>query len=159
MPEPSDRNMAPRNRSIIGLAGRALRVLISFALAVALALIVLLVLGSLATGSDLRNGYQPDADIAPVVDLLSMVFGGASFIMFVTPTLTILPALVAVIVGEVVEVRSLLYYLVAGGLSMAALPLLSAPVDSRFDPHYLAIFATAGFAGGLAYWLLAGRKA
>ena len=142
-----------------GHIARALLVIIAFALAVVLALAVLMLLGSYSMGDELRDGYQPDDEMGMIVNLLSMLFGGASFLMVVTPTLTILPALVAVIVGEVIQVRNALYYIIAGGLSVAALPLLASPGDTSFNPHYLAIFATAGFTGGLFYWLLAGRKA
>jgi hypothetical protein len=76
---------------------------------------------------------------------------------------TVLPALALVIVGEVARIRSSLFYVIGGGLALAAIPLLarfgsfgSGPVPGNLVWQ---IFATAGFAGGLAYWLLAGRKA
>lgn len=151
--------MTEKKRTIAGLLGRSLMVIVAFTLAALLAAIVLMLLGSYSMGEELRDGYQPDGEMAGLVSLLSMVFGGASFLMFVTPTLTILPALVAVIVAEVIQVRSLLYYLIAGGLSVTALPLLASPENSIYNPHYLAIFATAGFVGGMFYWLMAGRNA
>ncbi len=151
--------MTETKRSIAGLLARALMVAIAFVLAVAVAAIVLMLLGSWTMGDELREGYSPDGEMAVLVGFLSLLFGGASFLMFVTPTLTILPALVAVIIAEVVQVRNILYYLVAGGLSVAALPLLASPEGTSFNPQYLAIFATAGFCGGLFYWLLAGRNA
>ena len=75
---------------------------------------------------------------------------------------TIIPALLLVIVGEVARIRSWLYYMIGGGVALAIIPLLV-----RIDPGTMTyslpalwhVFATAGFAGGLTYWLLAGRNA
>lgn len=151
--------MPLQNRTIFGHTLRAIGVILSFALAVLVALIVLMVLGSYSMGDELRDGYHLDDEMGMVVDAFSMLFGGASFLMVVTPTLTILPALFAVIVAEVVQIRSVLYYVIAGGLSVAALPLLASTTGASFDTQFLTIFATAGFAGGFFYWLLAGRNA
>jgi hypothetical protein len=81
----------------------------------------------------------------------------------VTPALTALPALVGVVAGEVLRLRSWMYYVLAGGASLAAVPLLAGmpAVDLPSLPasQYMTIFAAAGFAGGFVYWLLAGRTA
>ena len=135
-------------------------VLLVAALAAVVALGVLFALGSYSMGEELRDGYQPeDPELGFLVNVLSWLFGGASFFNVTAPTLTILPALGAIIIAEVAQIRSALYYLVAGGLAVVALPVLASPADTSFDLSNLAIFATAGFAGGLFYWLLAGRKA
>jgi hypothetical protein len=77
--------------------------------------------------------------------------------------LTILPALVVVIIGEVARIRSWLYYMIGGGLAVGLLPLLTragAPDMFASPPAALwQVLATAGFAGGLVYWLIAGRTA
>jgi hypothetical protein len=55
-----------------------------------------------------------------------------------------------------------LYYVLAGGLSLAAIPILAAPETAELSSlasHAMTIFAAAGFAGGLLYWLLAGARA
>lgn len=76
---------------------------------------------------------------------------------------SILPALALVIVGEVARIRSWLYYLVGGGMALASVPLLARLGDLASvtaPPATLwQVLATAGFAGGLVYWLLAGRNA
>jgi hypothetical protein len=81
----------------------------------------------------------------------------------VTPALTSLPALVAAVAGEVLKVRSWMYYVLAGGVSLAAIPLLvgarNSDVEAVASSQYMAILVTAGFAGGFVYWLLAGRNA
>ena len=154
MPEITDKKRSPAS-----LLARGLWVIISFTLAVGLALLLLVVLGGNVMGNELREGYQPEGELGTLVDILSMLFGGASFLIVLTPTLSLLPALIAVIIGEVAQLRSALYYIVAGGLAVVALPLLGSPADTSFDTQFLTIFATAGFAGGLLYWLLAGRNA
>ncbi len=76
---------------------------------------------------------------------------------------TILPALAVVIVGEVARIRSWLYYVIGGGLALAAIPLLArintAGVSTLSEATLWQVFATAGFAGGLVYWIIAGRNA
>ena len=64
----------------------------------------------------------------------------------------------------VARIRSLIYYVVGGGLALAAVPLLARYGQGGTampDPDQLVwqVFATAGFAGGFVYWLLAGRNA
>ncbi len=76
---------------------------------------------------------------------------------------SIIPAIAAVIIGEVARIRSAIYYIVAGGLALAAIPLMAnftATADQGMANIILwQVFAAAGFAGGLLYWLLAGRTA
>jgi hypothetical protein len=76
---------------------------------------------------------------------------------------TLLPALLLVIVGEVARIRSSLYYVVGGGATLAVVPLmarLGQPMTVLdLSPVVWQVLATAGFAGGFVYWLLAGRNA
>jgi hypothetical protein len=133
---------------------------VAFALAAAAALAVLFALGAVWVGDELRAA-APDN---PMVR-----HGGAStlgFVLFagtVTPALTALPALLAVVVGEILRIRSWMYYVLAGGASLAAVPLLVAPAAADLPAiatsQYMTIFAAAGFAGGFIYWLLAGARA
>lgn len=76
---------------------------------------------------------------------------------------TILPAVLVVIVGEVARIRSSIYYTVAGGAALAAIPLLAAnqtggelvlPATGVWQ-----VFAAAGFMAGWLYWMIAGRRA
>ncbi len=86
-----------------------------------------------------------------------------AFFFTVAPLLTLLPALAVAIIGEVARIRSFLYYLLAGGAAAALMPLISGPPEgvesATYSAHYFAIIATAGFAGGFVYWLIAGRNA
>jgi hypothetical protein len=76
---------------------------------------------------------------------------------------TLLPALLLVIVGEVARIRSPLYYVVGGGAALAVVPLmarLGQPLTVLdLSPVVWQVLATAGFAGGFVYWLIAGRNA
>ncbi|MBV1694715.1 MAG: hypothetical protein KGP27_09670 [Hyphomicrobiales bacterium] len=100
---------------------------------------------------------RPDAEVT---------LGGAFDLMRMARTLfsveTLLPPLLLVVVGEIGRIRSALYYVVGGGIALAAVPFLT-----RFgqgSPLAVSavvwqVFATAGFAAGYVYWLLAGRRA
>ena len=68
-----------------------------------------------------------------------------------------------VIVGEIARIRSLVYYVAGGGVALAAIPLLARSASGAPSPRpstlVWQVFATAGFAGGFVYWLIAGRNA
>ena len=76
---------------------------------------------------------------------------------------TLLPALLLVIVGEVARIRGAMYYVIGGGAALAVVPLMArlnqplAVLD--LSQVVWQVLATAGFAGGFAYWVLAGRNA
>ena len=76
--------------------------------------------------------------------------------------ISILPALAVVIVGEVAHIRSWLYYMIGGGIALASMPLLARMGQGAAEMPPAALWqvlATAGFIGGLVYWLVAGRRA
>lgn len=77
--------------------------------------------------------------------------------------LTLLPALAVVLIGEIARIRSWLYYMIGGGLALGLLPLMvragSAPIETLPPAALWQVLATAGFVGGLVYWLVAGRNA
>jgi hypothetical protein len=81
----------------------------------------------------------------------------------VGPALTVLPAAIAAIVGEALRIRSWIYYVLAGGAALVAIPVLASSRSGELPPlpagQYMTIFAAAGFVGGFVYWLLAGRNA
>jgi hypothetical protein len=132
----------------------------AFCIAAGIALVVLYVLGAWWVGSELRAAAPRD----PVLH-----HGGAPFFGIVlfastaTPALTALPAITVAVIGEVLRVRSWIYYMLGGGASLAAVPLLvtpsSADLPAVATSQYMAIFLAAGFAGGFVYWLLAGARA
>jgi hypothetical protein len=138
---------------------RMLWVVTAFCIAAGIALAVLLALGGLWVGDELRAAAPHD----PMLQQGAPVFGIVVFAGTVTRALTALPALVAVVAGEVLRLRSWMYYVLAGGASLAVVPLLAAPQGADLTAiaasPYMPIFAAAGFAGGFIYWLLAGRRA
>src|SRR5262245_57917511 len=129
----------------------------AFCIAAGIALVVLYVLGAWWVGSELRAAAPQD----PVLHQGGAPFFGiVLFASTVTPALTALPAIVVAVVGEVLRVRSWIFYVLGGGASLAAIPLLvtpsSAVLPAVATSQYMAIFLAAGFAGGFTYWLLAG---
>lgn len=133
--------------------GRIIWVPIAFVLAVTACLFVVVTLGlERATAALHDRAGTPDG----VVDIIVAVQSG----VLLATGLTLLPALAVVVVGEVARIRSALYYVAGGGLSMAVVPLLArAAPDVTGQPIVWQVLATAGFAGGFVYWLLAGRSA
>lgn len=139
---------------MLSTIGRMIVVPIAFLLAALAAILVLVTLGYERIIQAMARGDFPDRFEA-VFDLVGngvAIFAG----------LTVLPALALVVVGEVARIRSFLYYVLGGGLALVAIPLL-AQLGWQPGPDGLTalwqVFATAGFAGGLVYWLLAGRRA
>ena len=138
---------------------RAIWVIVAFSIAAVGALAVLFALGAIWAGDELRAAAPDD----PLIRDGAPIFGMVLFAGTVGPALTALPALIAVVVGEVMRIRAWMYYVLAGGLSLAAIPILAAPETAELPAiltsHAMTIFATAGFAGGVLYWLLAGARA
>jgi len=103
-------------------------------------------------------GREPDQlVVSAAFDIIGMLMALAS-------VQTLLPPVMLVIVGEVARLRSALYYVGGGGISIAVIPLLARLADPMqfmvgLSPVVWQVLATAGFAGGLVYWLLAGRNA
>ncbi len=139
---------------VLKAIGRLIWVPIAFLIAAAATMLVLVTLG-LETLTHAVHSLDGDEAISAALDVAwqgSLIASGA----------TIVPALLVVIIGEVARIRSWLYYLVGGGVALLAIPLIA-----RIDPGTMTyalpalwhVFATAGFAGGFVYWLLAGRNA
>ena len=138
---------------------RMLLVVVAFFFAALAALAVLFAMGAIWAGGELSAAAPQDSALQHAAPIFGMVlFAGT-----VAPALNALPALIAVVAGEVLRIRSWMYYVLAGGASLAAIPILAAPetTDLRaiLASAYMPIFAAAGFAGGFIYWLLAGSRA
>jgi hypothetical protein len=72
---------------------------------------------------------------------------------------SVLPMAVAIIASEVGRWRSIvIWLLIGGGLGLAGWLLPGAGQTERFDA-YAVVYIAAGFAAGLVYWLIAGRRA
>ena len=139
---------------VLRTIGRMIWIPIAFLIAACAAMFVLVTLGLETVTHAIHNLDETDT--------VSAAFDVAWQGTIIASGATLIPALLIVIVGEVARIRSWLYYLIGGGVALAIIPLLA-----RVDPGTMTyalpalwhVFATAGFAGGLVYWLLAGRNA
>lgn len=136
--------------------GRIILVPLGFMLASLAAVAVLFTLG-MERFTHAMHRREVDADT------VSAMFDLAYQTVSLFSTFTIIPAILLVIIGEVARIRSSLYYILGGGVVLAAWPLLSRMSAAAQDPAQLGVvwtvFATAGFTGGFIYWLVAGRRA
>lgn len=139
---------------VLKTIGRLIWIPMAFLIAAAAAMFVLVTLG-LETFTHAFHNLDETDTVTAAFDVAwqgSIIASGA----------TLIPALLVVIVGEVARIRSWLYYLVGGGVALAIIPLLARvdPANMTYAlPALWHVFATAGFAGGFVYWLLAGRNA
>ncbi len=141
---------------MVRVVGRLIMVPLGFILGALAAMLVLVSLGLELTTHQLAQRADDFDKLEVLVDIGFGVFGMAA-------VATVVPALLVVIVGEVARIRSALFYVVGGGISMALLPLWSqwhaTGVGGFASTRVWTLLATAGFAGGLVYWLVAGRRA
>jgi hypothetical protein len=102
-----------------------------------------------------------------------LLIGGTVLIAIYAAILALLPGLLGIIHAERTGVTSILYYAVGGALTgivayglFALLLIWSAGTAKGFvsgDPaqfllSWIVLFGAPGLAGGLVYWLVAGRK-
>jgi hypothetical protein len=121
---------------------------------------LVLTLGSLAPGwNDFNSLGQQSGDLQSVT-LWSIVGVGAAAIA----AIAFMPTLIAIAITEGFALRSVIIYGVIGGaLALASAYGLDfagyvAQPGSDFA-HQREVIAAAGIAGGLVYWLFAGRRA
>jgi hypothetical protein len=140
---------------------RLFAVLASFVLAILAGAITLFFVGSRWAAQEVAQQMPENPD--DISRFMSEAIGLVAFFFTVAPVLTLAPAVVAILIGELARIRSPLYYIVAGGAAAAAMPLIAAPMEAAentgYAMPYFTIMATAGFAAGLVYWLFAGRRA
>ncbi len=132
--------------------GRLFLVPLGFILATLVSIFVMVTLGS----ERITHAIQGQNDV-PLTAAFELV-GQAAIL---TSAMTIVPALALIIIGEVARIRSIIYYVVGGGLALVAIPALAqAGFGSQLQMPSAAVwqvFATSGFLGGFTYWLIAGR--
>lgn len=136
--------------------GRLILVPIAFVLAALVTLFVIISLGQERIVQAMTGRGPDEATIGAAFDLVNFAISVAS-------VQTIVPALLLVIIGEVARIRGALYYVIGGGAALAVVPLLARLGQParvlELSPVVWQVLATAGFAGGFVYWLLAGRRA
>lgn len=140
--------------SIVRAIGRLIWVPLSFLLAMTASLLFLATLG-LERLTHIVSGISPEGDGVPEVVEIVLDAG------LLLTGLTIVPAILVVLIGEIARIRSFLYYVVGGGVALAAIPLLgeAGSVQALPPAAMWQVFASSGFVGGFVYWLLAGRGA
>ncbi len=136
---------------------RWLWVVMAFAIAASVAVTVLFRLGIFWLGDEIRAGAEGDDFLMHTANLFAALF----FTAAVAPALNAFPGLIAVIAGEILRIRSVLYYTAAGGAALAVIPILARSAESASTSmsSYMSLFAAAGFIGGFTYWALAGARA
>jgi len=136
--------------------GRMILIPLALLIAAAASFFVLVTLGLERITGALHQQAATDDVIEAMTDMVNQG-------LILTTGLTIIPALLVVFVGEIARIRSALYYVAGGGAALAAIPLLARMGQSGSlalpDQIVWQVFATAGFAGGFVYWLIAGRNA
>ena len=143
---------------ILSTLGRLIWVPLAFLIAGGGAGFVLVSLGLERATQAMRGQGDEIGSIGAMLELLRQA-------QLLTSGLTLIPAILVVIVGEVARIRASLYYTIGGGLALAAIPLIArvgqGQTGAALIPPALIwqVFATAGFVGGWLYWLLAGRRA
>lgn len=136
--------------------GRLILIPIAFVLAAGVAAAIVISLGLEHFTQAMHSAQPGEETVMRTFDIMQQMAA-------LTSGLTIVPALAVIIIGEVGRVRSWLYYMIGGGVALASVPLLAqlGQVESMAMPAATVwqVLATAGFAAGLVYWLLAGRTA
>jgi preprotein translocase subunit SecY len=101
---------------------------------------------------------------SPEFILVFLFFGGAAGV--VTPFYVFAPSFVAILIAEMLSLRSVLYYALVGGL-IGALAYFMTDIAGRIAgkgtvvpiTQELQWLTAAGIVAGFMYWLIAGRGA
>jgi hypothetical protein len=113
----------------------------------------------LIAATEMVRAYPPVADDASLVLATAAVVGFDALVLFwLIGTVGLLPAAAAIAIAEALSLRSWIYYAGAGAAIAALLARVLADTHPAL-PHSASGVAAAGLAGGLAYWLVAGRGA
>ena len=138
---------------MLTLLKRLVIVPIGFLLSAIAAVVVLFSLGSERITHALSG--RDDVSFGEIAELLEQTLVLAS-------AMTVVPALLVIIVGEVARIRTVYYYVLGGGAALAAMPLIAkfGEISTTGLPSAIVwqVFATAGFMGGFVYWIIAGRS-
>ena len=145
--------------------GRIIVVFAGFCLAAIVGGAILVTLGLETVVQEAGDQVQLDGEGSLEHSLRWLEGIGAQvvFLGAIASAMTIVPAVLVIIVGEVAGIRSAVYYVIGGGAALACVPLLTTLLGEQAtslpSTQIFQVLATAGFGGGLVYWLIAGRGA
>ncbi|MEJ2123715.1 MAG: hypothetical protein P8Y67_03145 [Alphaproteobacteria bacterium] len=141
---------------------RAIMVAFAFAVAVTVGVITLFALAfGLGVQAITQQPAVPGGAEEEMAVVLNHLLDALVLIISLAEALTLLPAIILLVIGELAKIRSWMYYVPAGAIACAVMPLLLRQYSEDFTfsaPHY-AVLALAGSAAGWMYWLIAGRDA
>ena len=151
--------MVTAGGSMVRSLGRIIWVVIALALAGIAGVVVLGLVGLERVTAAMHEAPEASSEIMHWMDMAGLLFGLSQWGM----ALSVVPAILVVVVGEFGRIRSLVYWVAAGGGAAAAAPVLNGLADAAPEmaipgTALLPILATAGFAAGVVYWALAGRS-
>ncbi len=91
------------------------------------------------------------------IEQTGYLIGLAVWLVLEVGALAVVPAVIIIVLAELFRWRSVFFYLAVGG----ALGLLASQLNGMLwdTPNDQRLLVAAGFVGGLAYWLVAGRLA
>ena len=102
-------------------------------------------------------------DLESSLDALLTIFEViASLVGGFTLTAALVTAVIVIVAGEIMRLRSWMYYVLGGGVAMglaAAVQGLDFQLIDLALPGFALSLVSSGFVGGGVYWLLAGRRA
>lgn len=135
---------------------------IALALSLAVAVFIIVTLGQerLTRWLHTTDGgaLTSNVDVFKLLDVFRL---GIERLMSINTIGLFVPLLLVMVIGEVVRIRSVLYYVAGFGFALASMPfLVRFGRESVWPPTEVwQVAATAGFAAGAMYWAIAGRHA
>jgi hypothetical protein len=148
-------------QTAVHIVKRLLLVIVGYLVGVIVALISVVVIYFVLSSLPGAPSYFGAMGISP---LLILIFPPAWLVVFyVAVILTGVPSLVGALIAELFSLRQIWWHgpvaaAIGAGAFIYASPVLVGSIGGT-DWADLAIVATAGFCGGIAYWLIAGRNA
>jgi hypothetical protein len=135
---------------------------VALALSLSVAVFVIVTLGQerLVRWLHTANGGALTSDV-DVFKLFDMISWGLERLFTINAAGLFVPLLLVVVIGEVIRIRSVLYYIAGFGFALASMPFLVRFGQALAWPpaEVWQVSATAGFAAGALYWAIAGRSA
>jgi hypothetical protein len=147
------------------ILGRLLLDFLALVVAVPTGAIVLFVALGIMFGEEFLRAAPEFLDLmfsAAVVDPLIIAEGFAALLFDILPMLLLLPPLLTLLAGEILDIRSILFHAGLTGAVTAALPFLLRSAERAATPEEIRLslaLGIAGLASGTMTWLIAGRSA